>query len=205
MKDSKNDLIIRYNHFCEDCDYEKFLKREHMQDGGIANKIHFSCKTPYRCIPTFEIGKKNIKISCQCGYYNNTEFEFKNVILKFVHTITPFINLDDYYRCQNEDHKNKKFKYYCKKCHQHLCKICLKRTHVHSNHSLVIFDLEKNKIKNLADSINKKINELNDIDKDLKILFNIIYDNFQSYPLNYSYICIFNEFNRFLKDTFSLN
>ena len=175
MKDFDDDSNDHYKKFYEDYEKSNNIQKKEIIDTFNNNKKHFSCKTPNRSIPSFEIENNILKISFQCGYYKNREFEFRDAIKTFVHTIYCYINLEDYYYWQKKDH-NKKFKFFCLDCHQHLCKICLERTSIHSKHKLVIFSLAKIESKKLAKNLNKTINELNNFDKDLKELFNIIYD-----------------------------
>ena len=203
MKDFNDDPNNHYINFYED--FEEPKSKEKKQKKDISNNIekHFSCKAPSHSIPTFKIEKKILYISCQCGFYNNTEFNYQDAIKKFVHTINPYINIDDYYKCQNKHHKDEEFNYFCLNCHQHLCKFCLQQSVIHSNHKLVIFAIAKIECEELAKTLNETINEIKDFDKDLKELFNIIYGNFNKYPFNYSYSCIFKEFDRFLKTNFS--
>ena len=190
MKDFDDDPDKHYKNFYEG--FEKLEKeKNHKIDKTNNTEKHFSCLYPKHSIPTFKIEKDKLKISCQCGFYNNTEFEYKDVIKNFVHIINDCIKLDDYYKCQDKHHEDEEFKYYCKNCNQHLCRICLQKTAIHSNHKLVILRIAKIESDILAESLIEEINNNQDFDKDLKELFNIIYDNFNKYPFNYSYYCIF--------------
>lgn len=196
MLETNNNESNYYENFYND------FKTDSNNDDSQSNstKKHFLCKFPPLSIPTFKINNNILKVSCYCN--RNEEFTYKLALKNLVDDIEEYRNLNDYYRCSSIKHKNKKFKYFCKKCNRHLCKLCLQNTSYHKGHDLVILKDQYLVTKELAQKINDKINKINNIDKDLKELFNIIYDNFSNYPINYSYIMIFKEFEKYIDEHF---
>ena len=189
------------------CDnYEEFCNKVEKQkniDNNINPRLikkHFLCMYPFHDIPTFIIENTSLKISCRCGRYE--ELSYKDALKIFVSNISENTNLDNYYKCQKKEHREKKFKYFCFNCNRNLCKLCLRLSNYHKNHKMVIFENEIQNTKTLAYNINEKLKKIKSIEKDLKDLFNVIFDNFSKYPNNYSYIDIFNEYNNYLKKNF---
>ena len=195
MFESNNNESQCYNNFYND--YKPDSNDDDNQN-NYSKKKHFLCRYPPLSIPTFEIIINKLKVSCYCK--RNEELTYKLALAKLIDDIEENRNLNDYYRCSNKEHKNKKFKYFCKECNRHLCKLCVQNTNYHKEHNLVVLKAQIFSTKILGKQINDKINTINEFDNDLKKLFNIIYDNFLNYPINYSYIMIFKEFEKFIEN-----
>jgi len=198
--DSKDNFEVNFQNFCDNNNNNNSSSNDNNHLNEPNKKKHFLCLRPQHYIPTFIINEK-IKITCQCG--RKEELSYRKVLDDFVCT-TVNINLDTYYKCQKKGHKEKKLKYYCLECNMHFCKICSRLSNKHKNHKnkIVILEKEKEKTKILAKKIDDRLKKIKNIDIELKELFNVIYDNFNNYTMNYSYICIFNEYDKYLKNKF---
>jgi hypothetical protein len=166
------------------------------QKNNSTKKKYYLCCCPPHYIPTFEIGDKKIKLNCPCE--RNKDISYEEIIKLLVQELDEIIDISHYYLCQKQEHRNKKFKYFCKTCKEHLCSLCLKLTNAHKEHDLVIFYNTINETKKLASQIKNKLYTFNNVNSNLKELFNIIYDNFLTYPNHYSYILIIQEYNKYL-------
>lgn len=124
---------------------------------------------------------------------------FNTVLKLLVDNLGERVKIDDFYLCKKDSHLNKNYKYYCLNCRQNLCSKCLQETNSHSEHNILYYpQLEKN-IEEMAYRISHKIKRFN-INKDLKDIFLLIYDYYLKNPINYSYIQIIKEFDRYLNE-----
>ena len=146
------------------------------------------------CIPIInEIAINNIRITTICNMLDGEQYPIEYVSNNFIQQINTYNkNFDE---CKIH---YKKFEYYCTLCKKHLCKYCSQESNEHAEHDIIIFDYEIEDTEEMASNIKAKIDIRNDINPNIKELFNVIYSNFFKNKKYYSYIKIFDAFNIFL-------
>ena len=149
------------------------------------------------CIPLVIIYNTLLMIICpKSGREEKVTFgeEYKNYIY-----CSDNLNVDNYIKCQEPGHNEKKFKYYCFECKRNLCKLCLQnKICSHKDENRFIFKQNLSKYKKIAEDIQKKINSLKLIDTPTKLCIETSLNNFNEFKYNYSYFKNMDVFNDYL-------
>ena len=186
--------------FLDFCDQHESESNDNNDNNDDSKDKYYLCNYMHHYIPTFKIEDKKIELECFCQ--RKKDILYEEIPKLLIKNIGKNIDISKYYKCQKLEHRNKKFRYFCKNCKEHLCKLCFEKDNHPNTHEFVIFDFILSEAQNLAKQIKNKL-ELDSIkkkiDNNLIELFNIIYNNFLDHKYHYSYIVIINEYNRYLK------
>ena len=154
-------------------------------DEGETNEPFYQCSES-KCYSPIEIiflDKENIGFKC---FNPKGSHQIKMKIKDYLDMIKMNASNNNHENCKNHC---KEIESYCLECNIHLCKFCLQSREHLSHNKINIKEIlpTDNEIK-LIEEIIKVIEDKKEF-KDLKNLYDIIYDNYKKYSNNY-YHCI---------------
>ena len=200
----REDLSDLYQSFEDYCDKKINPSNQAQNEDEINKPKIYLCFQPPHDIPTFNIlNNKNsysLVVSCSCN--RNEIMTFENAFITLVHDYDGIFNYDDYFKCSRRNHESKNFKYYCPKCKQNLCELCLKKfkTCPHGELNLFNFLQNHNQYLQKGEEILSRLKKCKkNIDPYILKLFGVIYDNFMKFRTNYSYFDIINIYYAFIE------
>ena len=184
------DLILNLEQFAsKKIEKETFNKKEE-------TKKFFGCNRWLHSIPILLLIDNLIEVIC---HGIKQRLTYKEVYKLFFYT-DQILNKSQCYECKKEGHYKKKggcfkFEYYCPKCDENLCKICLRECR-HSNRIILIN--KKKDVDYWVKEIKTKLENPKGIDYYLIKIIQTILNNYSENFNNYSYFPTIESIYNFL-------